>query len=127
MLKSISLCFAVENEAFKNIKNEIPNAESLKDLINRIMPYWRSQIVPKIKTGENILIVAHGTSLRGLVKEIEDLTNDEVNQLNLPTAIPFVYELNPETLKPLNSRKYLADEETVRAAVEKVASIGSKK
>merc|ERR1712110_481276 len=69
--------------------------------------------------GQNALIVAHGTSLRGLVKEIENMSNDEVNKLNLPTAIPFVYQLDPETLKPLHARRYLADDETVKKAVEK--------
>lgn len=118
---------SVENEAFKEIKDEIPVTESLKDLIERTMPYWKSTIVPCILSGENILIVAHGTSLRGLVKEIEDLTDEEVNKLNLPTAIPFVYQLDRETLRPLKARQYLADEEIVKKAVEKVASIANKK
>ena len=91
------------------------------------MPYWESSIVPAIKTGQKILIVAHGTSLRGLVKEIENLSDEEVTQLNLPNAIPFVYELERETLKPLKAKRFLADEETVQKAIAKVASIGTKK
>ena len=71
--------------------------------------------------------MAHGTSLRGLVKEIENLSDEEVTQLNLPNAIPFVYELDPSTLKPLEAKRFLADEETVKKAVAKVASIGTKK
>ena len=67
--------------------------------------------------------MAHGTSLRGLVKEIENLSDEEVTQLNLPNAIPFVYELDPSTLKPLEAKRFLADEETVKKAVAKVASI----
>ena len=73
-----------------------------------------------------MLIVAHGTSLRGLVKEIENLSDEEVSQLNLPNAIPFVYELDTE-LQPLKAKRFLADEETVKKAVAKVASIGTKK
>ena len=63
--------------------------------------------------------------LRALVKTIEDLTDQEVTKLNLPNSIPFVYELDPNSLKPLKPKKYLADETTVQRAVEKVASIGS--
>ena len=96
----------VENDAFKDIKNQIPNTESLHDLIQRTIPYWKSAIVPCIKNGQNVLIVAHGTSLRGLVKEIENMSNEEVNKLNLPTAIPFVYQLDTETLKPLHGETF---------------------
>ena len=117
----------VDNETFSGIKDQIPRTESLKDLIERTIPYWKSEIVPAIKSGQNVLIVAHGTSLRGLVKEIEEMSDEEVNKLNLPTAIPFVYELDCQNLKPLKPRRYLADEETVKKAVEKVASIGTQK
>ena len=154
-----------ENEAFKDIKSQIPNTESLQDLIHRTIPYWQSTIEPCIKNGQKVLIVAHGTSLRGLVKQIENMNNEQVNKLNLPTAIPFVYQLEAESLKPLHGeefilylffefcviskyvliiiyaiievekkryfifqdRRYLADEETVKKAVEKVASIGTQK
>ena len=91
----------VNNEAFKDIKSQIPATESLQDLIQRTIPYWKSTIVPCIKNGQSVLIVAHGTSLRGLVKEIEGMSNEQVNKLNLPTAIPFVYQLDAETLKPI--------------------------
>ena len=117
----------VDNETFSGIQDQIPRTESLKDLIERTIPYWKSEIVPAIKSGQNVLIVAHGTSLRGLVKEIEEMSDEEVNKLNLPTAIPFVYELDCQNLKPLKPRRYLADEETVKKAVEKVASIGTQK
>ena len=116
--------FAVGNENLKDVK--IPATESLQDLISRTLPYWQSTIVPAIKNGQKVLIVAHGTSLRGLVKEIENLSDEEVSQLNLPNAIPFVYELDTE-LQPLKAKRFLADEETVKKAVAKVASIGTKK
>ena len=95
----------VNNDAFKDIKSQIPTTESLQDLIQRTIPYWKSTIVPCIKNGQSVLIVAHGTSLRGLVKEIEGMSNDQVNKLNLPTAIPFVYQLDAETLKPIQGKK----------------------
>ena len=98
----------VNNEAFKDIKSQIPATESLQDLIQRTIPYWKSTIVPCIKNGQSVLIVAHGTSLRGLVKEIEGMSNEQVNKLNLPTAIPFVYQLDAETLKPLQGKKYFS-------------------
>ena len=98
----------VNNEAFKDIKSQIPTTESLQDLIQRTIPYWKSTIVPCIKNGQTVLIVAHGTSLRGLVKEIEDMSNEQVNKLNLPTAIPFVYQLDAETLKPIQGKKYFS-------------------
>ena len=94
----------VNNEAFKDIKSQIPATESLQDLIQRTIPYWKSTIVPCIKNGQSVLIVAHGTSLRGLVKEIEGMSNEQVNKLNLPTAIPFVYQLDAETLKPIQGK-----------------------
>ena len=98
----------VNNEAFKDIKSQIPTTESLQDLIQRTIPYWKSTIVPCIKNGQRVLIVAHGTSLRGLVKEIEGMSNEQVNKLNLPTAIPFVYQLDAETLKPIQGKKYFS-------------------
>ncbi len=98
----------------------------MKDLIERVEPYWRDEIKPSIQNCERVLIVAHGTSLRGLVKIIEDLTDEQVTKLNLPTGIPFVYELDKQSLEILRPKKFLADEETVRKAIDKVASIGSK-
>ena len=98
----------VNNEAFKDIKSQIPTTESLQDLIQRTIPYWKSTIVPCIKNGQSVLIVAHGTSLRGLVKEIEGMSNEQVNKLNLPTAIPFVYQLDAKTLKPIEGKKYFS-------------------
>ena len=112
MFTKIFSCFIfidiVNNEAFKDIKSQIPTTESLQDLIQRTIPYWKSTIVPCIKNGQSVLIVAHGTSLRGLVKEIEGMSNEQVNKLNLPTAIPFVYQLDAETLKPIQGKKYFS-------------------
>lgn len=99
-------------------KEEIPLAESLKDTVKRTVPYWEQVIVPAVKEGKSVLISAHGNSLRALVKYLDNISDDEIPSLNIPTGIPFVYELN-ENMKPLR-RYYLADEETVKKAVEKV-------
>ena len=117
----------MNNPKFAHIQSLIPSQESLKNVIERAAPFWDSCIVPEIHEGKKILIVAHGTSLRGLVKHIESLSEQEVQQLNLPNGIPFIYEFDPETMKLLTKqRRYLADDETLQKEIAKVASIGSK-
>ncbi len=102
---------------------DIPLTESLKDVLERFMPLWEQEIAPLIKQGQRVLIVAHGNSLRALVKYLDDLSEDEVVNLNIPTGIPLVYELD-ENLKSLNSR-YLGDPEAARKAAEAVAKQAS--
>merc|ERR1712218_61915 len=87
------------------------------------MGYWNDQIVPQIKEGKKIIIAAHGNSLRGIVKHLDNLSDDEIMGLNLPTGIPFVYVLD-ENMKPIKSMQFLGDEETVRKAMESVANQG---
>jgi len=98
---------------------EIPLTESLKDVLERFMPLWHNEIAPRIKQGERVLIVAHGNSLRALVKYLDDLSEEEIVNLNIPTGIPLVYELD-ENLKSVSSH-YLGDPEAVRKAAEAVA------
>lgn len=117
----------VENENLANVVPEFPEMESLKDLIARTLPYWHSDIAPAIRKGERVLIVAHGTSLRGLVKHLEGLSDEAVTKLNLPTGIPFVYNLDRTTLKPVGPVQYLAEEEKLKKAVDKVTNIAAKK
>ncbi|XP_011505029.1 PREDICTED: phosphoglycerate mutase 1 [Ceratosolen solmsi marchali] len=105
---------------------EFPKFESLKLTIDRTLPYWNGTIIPQLKEGKNIIIVAHGNSLRGIVKHLDQLSNDEIMGLNLPTGIPFVYELD-ENFKPVISMKFLGDEETVKAAIASVAAQGKAK
>merc|ERR1711892_26280 len=105
---------------------EFPVHESLKMTIARTLPYWNNVIVPQIKSGKHILIAAHGNSLRGVVKHLDNLSDEEIMTLNIPTGIPFVYELD-EYLKPVVSMKFLGDEETVRKAMEAVANQGKAK
>jgi len=103
-------------------REDIPAAESLKDLITRTIPYFTDVIGPQIKAGRNVIIAAHGTSLRGIVKYIEDISDEDIAKVNLPTAIPFVYKLDKD-LKPVGPKEFLADDETLKKAVEKVANV----
>ena len=100
--------------------------ESLKLTIERTLPYWNETIVPQMKAGKKILIAAHGNSLRGIVKPLDDMSNESIMKLNLPTGIPFVYELD-ENMKPVVSMQFLGDEETVKKAMEAVAAQGKAK
>ena len=90
--------------------------------MDRFLPYWHETIAPEIKAGQRIIIAAHGNSLRALVKYLDDLSEEEVLKLNIPTGMPLVYELD-EDLKPIKSY-YLGDEEAVKAAMEAVANQG---
>merc|ERR1712243_505394 len=106
---------------------EFPTCESLKLTIARTLPYWNDVIVPQLKAGKRILIAAHGNSLRGIVKHLDNMSEEQIMGLNLPTGIPFVYEFD-ENMKPTKSMQFLGDEETVKAAMEKVAAqTGAKK
>lgn len=104
---------------------QLPSCESLKDTVNRMLPYWFSTIAPTIKSGKRVLISAHGNSLRALVKYLDNISDEDIVELNIPTGIPLVYELD-EDLKPI-THYYLADEETVRKAAEAVAAQGKAK
>jgi 2,3-bisphosphoglycerate-dependent phosphoglycerate mutase len=103
-------------------KNDIPKTESLKDTVARFLPFWHETIAPQIKEGKKVLIAAHGNSLRALVKYLDDVSEEEIVELNIPTGIPLVYELDAD-LKPIR-HYYLADEETLKAATAAVAAQG---
>lgn len=113
----------VNNPKFRFIKDKIPQTESLKTTMLRVIPFWTSTIVPDIKSGKRVLVVCHGTSLRGVVKHVDRLSDDAITSINLPTAIPFIFEFDAD-LKPVMSMQFLSDDDTVRKAMEKVASIG---
>ncbi|GAB0090915.1 Phosphoglycerate mutase [Sergentomyia squamirostris] len=104
---------------------DFPETETLKSTMSRVIPYWEDSVIPEIRQGKRVLIVAHGTSLRGLVKHIESLTEAEIMKLNLPNSIPFYYDLD-ENMKPMGKIKFLADDKIVLSAMNKVASIDSK-
>ena len=108
---------------YSNLKpGELPLAESLKDTVARFLPYWHGTIAPDIAAGKKVLIAAHGNSLRALVKYLDDVPDDEIVELNIPTGIPLVYLLN-EDLQPLQ-KFYLGDPETIRKATAAVANQG---
>ena len=106
-------------------KEQLPATESLKITLERVLPFWHSTIAPVIKTGKRLLIAAHGNSLRAMVKYLDKIPDEEIPELNIPTGIPLVYELDAD-LKPV-THYYLADEETVRKAAEAVAAQGKAK
>ncbi|MFH1012280.1 MAG: 2,3-diphosphoglycerate-dependent phosphoglycerate mutase [Candidatus Peregrinibacteria bacterium] len=103
-------------------EKEVPGTESLKMTIDRFLPYWHERIAPTIQEGKRVLIAAHGNSLRALVKYLDNVSNEEITQLNIPTGIPLVYELN-KNLKPIK-HYYLGDPEAVKKAAAKVADEG---
>ncbi|HEX6301171.1 MAG TPA: 2,3-diphosphoglycerate-dependent phosphoglycerate mutase [Acidimicrobiia bacterium] len=98
---------------------ELPATEALSDVVDRLLPYWFEEIAPELKAGKTVLIVAHGNSLRALVKHLDDVSEEDIVGLNIPTGIPLVYELDDD-LRPIESR-YLGDEEAAEAAAEAVA------
>jgi 2,3-bisphosphoglycerate-dependent phosphoglycerate mutase len=106
-------------------KEDLPLTECLKDTVARFLPLWHETIAPEIRQGRKVLITAHGNSLRALVKYLDNVSEKDIIELNIPTGMPLVYELD-EQLKPLN-RYYLGDPEKVKAAMEAVAAQGKKK
>lgn len=103
-------------------RNEIPLTESLKDTVARFVPYWQETIAPQVTAGKRVLIVAHGNSLRALVKHLDCISDKDIVNLNIPTGMPLVYELNAD-LVPLKNY-YLGDPEAIRKAAEAVANQG---
>jgi 2,3-bisphosphoglycerate-dependent phosphoglycerate mutase len=101
---------------------ELPLAESLADTVARFLPYWHSTIVPDLRAGKRLVIAAHGNSLRALVKHLDQVSDEAIVGLNIPTGIPLVYELD-ENLKPLR-HYYLGDPEAAQKAAEAVAKQG---
>jgi 2,3-bisphosphoglycerate-dependent phosphoglycerate mutase len=104
---------------------ELPLTECLKDTVARFLPLWHQEIAPEILKGKRIIIAAHGNSLRALVKYLDNVSDEDIIHLNIPTGIPLVYELD-NLLKPIKSY-YLGDPEKVKAAMEAVAAQGKKK
>ena len=100
-------------------RGELPLTESLKDTVARFLPYWHETIAPTIGSGARVLIAAHGNSLRALVKYLDGVSESEIVELNIPTGIPLVYELD-DRLQPTR-HYYLGDPEAARAAAERVA------
>ena len=115
----------VHDERYVGIDGEIPRTESLKIVIDRMLPYWQSDIVPSLQAGETVLVTAHGNSLRALVKHLDGISDDDIAELNIPTGIPLVYELDDD-FKPTKPGAYL-DPEAAAAGAAAVAAQGAKK
>ena len=101
---------------------EVPLTECLKDTVGRFLPYWHGSIAPAIRSGKRVLIAAHGNSMRALVKYLDDVSDEDIVELNIPTGVPLVYELDAD-LRPL-THYYLGDQAAVEAAVNAVANQG---
>jgi 2,3-bisphosphoglycerate-dependent phosphoglycerate mutase len=97
---------------------DLPATESLKDTLARVLPCWHARIAPELRHGHNVLVVAHGNSLRAMVKMLDEVSESEIVELNIPTGVPLLYELDA-SLKPLASR-YLGDPAAIAAAAEAV-------
>ena len=104
---------------------DVPLTECLKDTVARFLPYWHETIAPTIQSGQRVIIAAHGNSLRALIKYLDNISEDEIVELNVPTGVPLVYELD-EDLKPIQ-HYYLGDPEEIRKAQEAVAKQGKAK
>jgi len=114
-----------DDSRYADIKGYVPSTESLKIVINRMLPYWNSDIVPDIATGKVTLVVAHGNSLRGLVKHLEGISDEDIAQLNIPTGAPLVYQFT-KTMTLKGKGRYL-DPGAAAAAAAAVAKQGAKK
>jgi 2,3-bisphosphoglycerate-dependent phosphoglycerate mutase len=104
---------------------QLPATESLKITLERVLPYWHGTLAPIVKSGKRVLMVAHGNSIRALVKYLDNISEGEITELNIPTGVPLVYELD-ENLKPIR-HYYLGDAEAVAKAAAAVAAQGTKK
>ncbi|MGH1359647.1 MAG: 2,3-diphosphoglycerate-dependent phosphoglycerate mutase [Burkholderiaceae bacterium] len=105
--------------------SQIPLTECLKDTVDRVVPYWTNSIAPAVKSGRSVVVAAHGNSLRALIKHLDNVSEDDIVNLNIPTARPLVYELD-EDLKPIR-HYYLGDAAEIEAAMAAVAAQGKSK
>lgn len=105
--------------------DEVPLTECLKDTVERVLPYWNDRIVPQIRTGKQVIVAAHGNSLRALVKHLDGVSDEDIVGLNIPTGVPLIYDLNDD-MTPAGHR-YLGDPDEISAAMDAVASQGRAK
>jgi len=118
--------YPAKDPKYKNVdKNLIPKTECLKDTVARVSPYWNNVIVPEVKKGKRVVIAAHGNTLRSLMKTIDNISESDIMDINIPTAIPLIYEFNAE-MKPIK-HFFLASDAEVKAALDKVANQGKAK
>ena len=126
LLKKDDERYPGKDETYSDLdENEIPLGECLKDTVERVIPYWENDIVPAIKEGKRIIISAHGNSLRALVKYLDGVDEKDIVELNIPTGIPLVYELD-ENLKPIQ-HYYLGDMDMIKQKMDSVKNQGKAK
>ena len=113
----------VGDPRYADLGDEMPRAECLKDVLERFLPYWQSDIVPDLQAGQTVLVAAHGNSLRALVKHLDGITDADIAGLNIPTGIPLVYDLDEEFRPTVPGGEYL-DPEAAAAAAAAVANQG---
>lgn len=102
----------------------IPRTEALAQVLDRALPYWEAEIVPDLQAGKTVLVAAHGNSIRSIVKYLDDVDEQTIAGINIPTGIPLVYHLDPQTLKPTNPGGTYLDPEAAKAAIAAVANQG---
>ncbi len=125
-LEKTDLRYPGKDPRYKNLSaEELPLTECLKDTVNRFVPYWEQRIAPVVKSGQRVIIAAHGNSLRALVKYLDKIPDEEIVGLNIPTGIPLVYELD-ENLNPLK-HYYLGNAEEIAKKAQAVANQGKAK
>ncbi|GAB4100965.1 phosphoglyceromutase [Sinomonas halotolerans] len=110
---------------YADLGDDLPRTECLKDVLERLMPYWETEIKGDLKAGKKVLVTAHGNSLRALVKHLDGISDDDIAGLNIPTGIPLVYELD-EDFKPTNPGGTYLDPEAAAASIEAVKNQGRK-
>lgn len=112
-----------DDPRYVGIDGENPATECLKDVVDRLVPYWENEIKPDLKAGKTVLVGAHGNSLRALVKHLDGISDDDIAALNIPTGIPLVYELD-DNFQPVTKGGQYLDPEAAKAAAEAVANQG---
>lgn len=105
-------------------ENELPRTEALKNTVERILPYWKEEIFPSLREADEVLVTAHGNSLRGIIKYLKNISDDDIVQLNLPTGVPYVFEFDDDM--NLVNDYFLGDPEEIRKLMEAVANQGKK-
>ena len=108
---------------YADLGDELPRSECLKDVIERLLPYWRSSVVPDLEAGHTVLVAAHGNSLRAIVKHLDGVSDDDIAGLNIPTGMPLVYELDDD-LAPITPGGTYLDPEAAAEAAAAVAQQG---
>ena len=115
----------VKDPRYQELGNLIPKTECLKDVVQRLIPYWEQEIIPDLKSGKVTLVTAHGNSLRALVKHLDGISDQDIAALNIPTGIPLLYELDND-FKPLKVGGEYLDPTAAKSAIEAVANQGRK-